>query len=185
MTPSRPYFVRAIYEWLNDNGLTPYLLVDATRPGVQVPTPFVKDGRIVLNIAPGAVRDLFLHNTEVSFSARFGGVPMQVFVPMAAVLAIYSRENGQGMFFDEEDYPEEVVAATPAAPALATVRTLEAVRVPDAGGSADEAGDASAAPAGEGAGGARPADSAPASPDGGEPEPPRPGGGRPSLRVVK
>ena len=68
MTPSRPYFVRAIYEWLNDNGLTPYLLVDATRPGVQVPTAFVKDGRIVLNIAPGAVRDLFLHNTEVSFS---------------------------------------------------------------------------------------------------------------------
>lgn len=178
MTPSRPYFVRAIYEWLNDNGLTPYLLVDATRPGVQVPTPFVKDGRIVLNVAPGAVRDLFLHNTEVSFSARFGGVPMQVFVPMGAVLAIYSRENGQGMFFDEEDFPEDGLAGAPAAPVLTAVRTLEAVRAPEStGGGADEgAGNGGDAPA---------ADGAPAPGDDGEPEPPRPGGGRPSLRVVK
>jgi stringent starvation protein B len=66
----------------------------------------VKDGRIVLNIAPGAVRDLFIRNDDISFSARFGGVPMQVLVPMAAVMAIYARENGQGMFFDDgEDFP--------------------------------------------------------------------------------
>lgn len=108
MTPSRPYLVRAIYEWLNDNGLTPHVLIDAARPGVQVPTAFVKDGRIVLNIAPGAVRDLFIRNDAVTFSARFGGVPMQVLAPMAAVLAIYARENGQGMFFDEdEDFPPD------------------------------------------------------------------------------
>lgn len=111
MTPTRPYLVRAIYEWLNDNNLTAYLLVDAARPGVTVPTAYVKDGRIVLNVAPGAVRDLFIHNDAVSFSARFGGVPMQVRVPMTAVLAIYSRENGQGMFFDEEEaFPAEPVA---------------------------------------------------------------------------
>lgn len=102
MTPSRPYLVRAIYEWLNDNNLTAHVLIDATRPGVTVPAASVQDGRIVLNIAPGAVRDLFIHNDALSFSARFGGVPMQVMAPMAAVLAIYARENGQGMFFEED-----------------------------------------------------------------------------------
>lgn len=160
MTPSRPYLVRAVYEWLNDNLLTAYLLVDATRPGVQVPAAFVKDGRIVLNIAPGAVRDLFIRNDDVSFSARFGGVPMEVYVPMAAVLAIYSRENGQGMFFDEDDYPADATpaAAPQPAPALAPVPAGEG----DAG-------------AGKGSGEG----------EGDEPEPPRPAGGRPSLRVVK
>lgn len=161
MTPSRPYFVRAIYEWLVDNQHTPFLLVDATRAGVQVPVAFVKEGRIVLNVAPGAVRDFFIRNEDVSFSARFGGVPMDVWVPMGAVLAVYSRENGQGMFFDEEDYPAD--AEAPAA-APATV---------PAGGPA-----LAAVPArtdGESKGDGKED----------EPEPPRPGGGRPSLRVVK
>lgn len=103
MTPSRPYMVRAIYEWINDNHLTAYVLIDATRGGVTVPQAHVKDGRIVLNMAPGAVRDLFIRNDGISFSARFGGVPMQVVAPMQAVLAIYARENGQGMFFDEDE----------------------------------------------------------------------------------
>ncbi len=108
MTPSRPYLVRAINEWLVDNNLTPHVLVDATRTGVQVPVAYVQEGRIVLNIAPGAVRDLFIRNDVLAFSARFGGVPMEVCVPMAAVLAIYARENGQGMFFDEnEDFPPQ------------------------------------------------------------------------------
>lgn len=108
MTPSRPYLVRAIYEWINDNHLTPHVLIDAARPGVEVPAAYVKDGRIVLNIAPSAVRDLFIRNEALSFSARFGGVPMQVHAPMAAVLAIYARENGQGMFFDgDEDFPPD------------------------------------------------------------------------------
>jgi stringent starvation protein B len=108
MTSSRPYLLRAIYEWLNDNNLTPHILIDATRPGVTVPVAHVKDGRIVLNVAPGAVRDLFMNNDAVSFSARFGGVPMQIMAPMASVLAIYARENGQGMFFDEnEEFPAD------------------------------------------------------------------------------
>lgn len=101
MTPSRPYLLRAIYEWLNDNNMTSHVLIDATKPGVTVPMAHVQEGRIVLNISPGAVRDIFMHNDALSFSARFGGVPMQVMVPMQAVLAIYARENGEGMFFDE------------------------------------------------------------------------------------
>ena len=103
MTPSRPYMVRAIYEWLNDNDLTAHVLIDATRPGVSVPAASVQDGRIVLSIAPGAVRDLFIHNDALSFSARFGGVPMHIMAPMTAVLAIYARENGQGMFFEDDE----------------------------------------------------------------------------------
>jgi stringent starvation protein B len=103
VTSSRPYLVRAINDWLNDNSLTPYVLVDATKSGVTVPTGYIKDQRVVLNIAPGAVRDLLLGNEALSFSARFGGLPFSVYVPMHAVLAIYGRENGQGMFFDEDE----------------------------------------------------------------------------------
>ena len=124
MTPSRPYLVRAIYEWLVDNNATPYLLVDATQANVRVPTQHVKDGKIVLNIAPHAVKDLFMRNEGISFSARFGGVPMMVSAPMAAVAAIYARENGQGMFFDNaEEYAnvekvENVTVAEPVKPNL-------------------------------------------------------------------
>jgi stringent starvation protein B len=103
MTSSRPYLVRAIYEWLNDNNLTPHVLIDATQSGVVVPTAHIQEGRIVLNIMPSAVRDLFIHNDALSFSARFGGVPMQIYAPMQAVLAIYARENGEGMFFNENE----------------------------------------------------------------------------------
>ncbi len=106
MTPKRPYLLRAIHEWLVDNHLTPHLLVDAGRDGVQVPEAYVRDGQIVLNIAPGAVRDLELANDLVSFSARFGGVPMQVRVPPEAVLGIYARENGHGMMFLDEPEAE-------------------------------------------------------------------------------
>lgn len=130
MTPSRPYLVRAINEWLVDNNLTPHVLVDATRPGVQVPSGYVQDGRIVLNVAPGAVRDLFIRNEALSFSARFGGTPMLVQVPMSAVLAIYARENGQGMFFDEnEDFPPEDEGGDPPPepekPARPTLRVVK------------------------------------------------------------
>ncbi len=130
MTSSRPYMVRAIYEWINDNNLTPYVLLDATRAGVTVPLAHVNDGRIVLNVAPGAVRDLFIRNEGITFSARFGGVPMQVVAPMQAVLAIYARENGQGMFFDEDeefpvaDDPDDEPPEPPAAkrPSLRVVK---------------------------------------------------------------
>ncbi|MFT3898189.1 MAG: ClpXP protease specificity-enhancing factor [Thermomonas sp.] len=97
MTSHRPYLLRALYEWIADNGLTPHLLVDATRPGVRVPTHAVKEGRIVLNIAERAVAHLQMDNDDVRFSARFGGVSHAVIVPIEAVLAVYARENGQGM----------------------------------------------------------------------------------------
>lgn len=108
LSPRRPYLLRAFYEWLLDNQLTPHLVVDVTLPGVQVPMEYARDGQIVLNIAPRAVGGLELANDEVRFNARFGGVPRQVSVPLAAVLAIYARENGAGTMFEPEAaYDEE------------------------------------------------------------------------------
>lgn len=102
MKSSRPYLARALYEWLLDNELTPYLVVDATLPGVEVPRQFVQNGQIVLNVAPTAVRDLFMENQAIGFNARFGGQPMQVMIPTPALIAIYARENGAGMVFGQE-----------------------------------------------------------------------------------
>ena len=102
MTPSRPYLMRALNEWILDNHCTPYVLVDAALPGVQVPQDYVNNGQIVLNISPSAVKSLEIDNDGLSFNARFGGVPMQVFAPVVAILAIYARENGQGMVFGSE-----------------------------------------------------------------------------------
>ena len=106
VSSNRPYLIRALYEWLLDNDLTPHLLVEADREGVTVPRQYVEDGRIVLNISPTAVRGLELSNDLISFNARFGGSPMDVFVPPEAVLGIYARENGRGMLFPEEDLQE-------------------------------------------------------------------------------
>lgn len=100
MTSSKPYFVRGLYAWIVDNNCTPYLLVDASLNGVIVPTEFVKDGQIVLNIAPGAVVDFHLSDDAIHFNARFSGKPIDVWVPMPAVLGIYAKENGQGMMFE-------------------------------------------------------------------------------------
>ncbi|MFK3709979.1 MULTISPECIES: ClpXP protease specificity-enhancing factor [Leclercia] len=109
LSPRRPYLLRAFYEWLLDNQLTPHLVVDVTLPDVQVPMEYARDGQIVLNIAPRAVGNLELANDEVRFNARFGGVPRQVSVPLAAVLAIYARENGAGTMFEPEAaYDEDV-----------------------------------------------------------------------------
>lgn len=102
MTPKRPYLLRALYEWIVDNDLTPHLVVDATIVGTVVPQNFVSEGQIVLNISPTAVQGLQLADHEVRFSARFGGQPMQVIVPMTAALAIYARENGAGAMFEAE-----------------------------------------------------------------------------------
>jgi len=104
LSPTRPYMARAIYEWICDNQLTPYLLVDATQPYTSVPEQFVKDGQIVLNIAPHAVHQFQMSNDAVSFSARFGGVARDIYVPISALLGIYARENGQGLFFDPDEY---------------------------------------------------------------------------------
>lgn len=102
MGSNRPYLLRALNEWINDNGMTPYLLVDAGREGVQVPVSAIKDGRVVLNIAPRAVAHLAMDNREVRFMARFGGVSQQVIVPVGAVLAIYAQETGQGMMLPDD-----------------------------------------------------------------------------------
>lgn len=105
MTPSRPYFVRAMYEWILDNNLTPYLLVNAGYPNTQVPVEYIRDGRIILNLMPSAIRSLHMGNEQVEFSARFGGQPRNLYVPMGAILGIYAKENGKGMFFDESELP--------------------------------------------------------------------------------
>lgn len=102
MTSHRPYLLRALYEWISDNGMTPHILVDAGLPGVRVPAHTVKDGRVVLNIAERAVAKLELDNEAVRFTARFGGVSHPVLVPVSAVLAIYARETGQGMALPED-----------------------------------------------------------------------------------
>ncbi len=102
MSPSRPYLVRAFNEWVLDNDCTPYIVVDAGIQGVQVPNEHVANGQIVLNISPGAVKSLVIGNSALEFNARFGGVPMQVFVPLQAVIAIYAKENGEGMVFGSE-----------------------------------------------------------------------------------
>jgi stringent starvation protein B len=102
MTSHRPYLLRALWEWIADNGMTPHLLVDARQPGVRVPAHTVKDGKVVLNIADRAVAKLEMGNDMVSFSARFAGVSQSVQVPVTAILAIYARETGQGMALPEE-----------------------------------------------------------------------------------
>jgi stringent starvation protein B len=102
MTPSRPYLMRALFEWVLDNDSTPYVLVDANILGVQVPQEYVNDGQIVLNISPGAVQGLMINNEAVSFNARFAGVSQNVYVPIVAVLAIYAKETGEGMVFGNE-----------------------------------------------------------------------------------
>ncbi|MFO1507365.1 MAG: ClpXP protease specificity-enhancing factor [Lysobacterales bacterium] len=114
MSSNRPYLVRALHEWIGDNGLTPYLLVDAGVAGVHVPPGAVRDGRIVLNVSGRAVTQFQVDNDSIHFMARFGGVSQAVVVPMAAVLAIYAQENGQGMMFtgDATAPPEPPAAPT-------------------------------------------------------------------------
>ena len=103
MTSSRPYIMRALYEWIVDNDCTPYVLVDARLPDVMVPEEYVKDGQIVLNISPSAVMGLDISNEAMAFNGRFGGVAKDVYVPVSAVVGIYARENGQGMVFEPEE----------------------------------------------------------------------------------
>lgn len=103
MTSHRPYMIRALHEWMLDNRCTPYILVNAFHKGVEVPQDYVKDGQIVLNISPQAIKTLNISNAAIEFEGRFGGIPTKVYVPTAAVLGIYARENGQGMMFDTDD----------------------------------------------------------------------------------
>ncbi len=114
MTTNRPYLLRAIYDWISDNNLTPYVLVDAGFAGVRVPPQVIKNGQVVLNLAMRAVANLDLGNEWISFQARFSGVSQAIQIPVQAVLALYAQENGQGMMFPAE---EEGGDTPPSAPA--------------------------------------------------------------------
>jgi stringent starvation protein B len=121
MTSNRPYLLRALYEWIVDNNGTPHLVVFAHAEGVLVPQQHVnKDGQIILNIAPSAVKELFITNEGVSFSARFSGMETSIYVPYGAVLGIYGRENGEGMMFEFEATPTPPVPPAPKPPAPKT-----------------------------------------------------------------
>ncbi|KGA36516.1 ClpXP protease specificity-enhancing factor [Pectobacterium brasiliense] len=160
LSPRRPYLLRAFYDWLLDNQLTPHLVVDVTLPDVMVPMEFARDGQIVLNIAPRAVGGLELADDSVRFNARFGGVPRQVYVPMAAIMAIYARENGAGTMFESEpayesagEYEDFQEGIPSSGRVMSVVDSSPDSEAPD---------------------------------DGSDDEPPQPPkGGRPSLRVVK
>jgi len=106
MTSSKPYLFRAILEWLEDNDMTPHISVDVMFDGVLVPLEYAKDGQIVLNIASQSIELFSLDNKALHFSARFNGMAQDLYIPMGAILAIYARENGQGMFFEAEEIAE-------------------------------------------------------------------------------
>ncbi len=129
VSSNRPYLIRALYDWLVDNDLTPHLLVEVGRDDVLVPVNYVEDGRIVLNLAPTAVQNLCLDNDYITFNARFGGRPMDVVVPPEAVLGIYARENGQGMLFPddhaEHDPPKPDDDPKPTPPSRPTLKVVK------------------------------------------------------------
>lgn len=112
---TKPYLLRAIYEWALDNNFTPQILVDAGARGVVAPAGYVADGRVVFTIHPQAVANLELGNDEVAFAARFSGKRFEVCVPMVAILAVYCRENGQGLFFSTDPEPAPPERAAPPA----------------------------------------------------------------------
>lgn len=107
MTSLKPYLIRSIYEWIVDNQLTPHLLVDAENSDAILPEEFIEDGKIVLNIRPEAIQGLTLGNEEIQFNARFSGNSMHIVTPTTAVLAIYAKENGKGMMFDQEENTDD------------------------------------------------------------------------------
>lgn len=126
MTSSKPYLLRALYEWILDNNNTPYILVDTSSDQVMIPNGIANDGKVVLNLAPAAIQNLDMTNSQVSFSARFNGKAEQIFVPMASLLAIYARENGEGMMFPTEEATADAASggaeAKPKAPTLKVIK---------------------------------------------------------------
>ena len=164
---TRPYLIRALHDWCTDNGFTPYLAVYVSA-GVQVPMEYVKNNEIVLNVGFEATSGLQLGNEFIQFKARFGGVSREILVPVDHVVAIYARENGQGMAFPVPSGP--TVAG---APAVAAEPARSGLRLARSAGDEDAAAPSGTAPAAEPA-----ADEPP-------PEPPTPVGGRPALKRVK
>ena len=178
-TSTRPYLIRALHEWMGDNALTAHIVVDATVPGVQVPPGSVRDGQVILNISMQATHRLELGNEGLRFAARFGGREQWVEVPVEAVVAIFARENGQGMSFDAPSAAPGAAQADPAADRPGPT-PLSANDVAD--GRSDPV--PSARPRGVGAGADAGASAQPPEdqPPDDSPPPPR---GRPSLKVVK
>ncbi|WED21450.1 ClpXP protease specificity-enhancing factor [Vibrio sp. JC009] len=131
MKPRRPYLLRAFYDWLVDNDLTPHLVVDATLVGVRVPVDFIQDGQIILNVAPRAVGNLEMGNEAITFNARFGGRPHSVIVPLYAVQAIYARENGAGTMFEPEEAYEGAIMEADSADELTVVDSIDDEPTPD------------------------------------------------------
>ena len=115
MRSNRPYLLRAFFDWIVDNDCTPYIVVNAHYPGVEVPQDFVTDGQIVLNIAPRAVSSFEMNNDHLQLSTRFSGMPIDIYLPVGAVMGIYTQENGQGMVFEPED-PEDEPPEPPKGP---------------------------------------------------------------------
>ncbi|HEY3645728.1 MAG TPA: ClpXP protease specificity-enhancing factor [Gammaproteobacteria bacterium] len=107
MLPRKPYFLRAMHQWIVDSGSTPYMVVDVNAADVEIPPGYAQDGKLVLNISYEATSGLDLGAEAVQFDARFGGVSRRVRVPMAAILAVYAHESGQGMLFDAEGEPQD------------------------------------------------------------------------------
>ena len=122
MTSNRPYLIRALYQWILDNAMTPHLVVDASSKGTVVPKQHIENNRIILNIEPVAVRDLVLGNDVITFSARFGGKPQQLTIPIQAVTAIYARENGKGLIFPDGDEETGDVSRDPDRPQVKNSR---------------------------------------------------------------
>jgi stringent starvation protein B len=175
-TSTRPYLIRALYEWCTDNGLTPYIAVRVDE-SVQVPREYVKNDEIVLNISMDATSSMNLGNDYIEFKARFAGTARDILVPVRRVIAIYARENGQGMAFPLGEDPAPDVPAE-ATPALSTVpklgNKLSGKVAKDAVATAETGADPSLEKKADGP-----------SAKGDEPEPPKPGGPRPTLTRVK
>ena len=191
-TSTRPYLIRALHTWCADNGFTPYIAVHVS-PQVQVPVEYVKNNEIVLNVGFEATSSLKLGNEMIEFRARFGGLPRDIVVPVDHVVAIYARENGQGMAFAAPSAGSGKVPADPASSAdasrgglrLATSGEAAQTDTGDTEAADTEAGDLAAAPGGS-------SDTAPHAvlPDAEPPEPPPakpagPASGRPSLKRIK
>jgi stringent starvation protein B len=135
---TKPYMLRAIYEWCTDSGYTPYLAVKVDG-ATTVPMEYVKKGEIVLNISFGATSGLKMDNDSIRFHARFGGVSREIFVPVNNVMAIYANENGQGMAFETQlGYADAAPEEAPAAPSLASVPTAQSEPASDAAGAPDD-----------------------------------------------
>ncbi len=125
MTSLKPYLIRSIYEWIIDNDLTPHLLVDAQNGNAILPQQFIEDGKIILNIRPQAIQGLSLGNDTIEFNARFSGISMHIVTPVAAVMAIYAKENGKGMVFDQEENEGDDTPPEKKPPTKPTLRVVK------------------------------------------------------------